>query len=397
MADPDIPAESPKKKRQHYVPKFYLRNFSFDGGNRLHLLHVETLRAIPRIGLKEQCHQDYFYGHDAVVENALQDMEGAAAKVFQAIITERRLPDRATEDDFVFRSFVCMQWGRTKSHAENSEALFSKALKTVYSPEWRAAGIPQDEIDQLEFGTTYPGAYSLGMAAEMIPFLGDLETKLVVSGTLGEFVTSDTPVVMINPFYLGRFPGGITGFNVRGLIILVPISPQLLAVLYDAKCYRVGSPGKRVVQLASHGDLVALNNFQCLNAANAIYFQSEAMATDHLSEFATVIKLREADRGVVIEAFSEEPGDNSSLLHTYHSDLRYRPKFSFLSLVRKKRGQNTAVSQLEERNPELSELFQRYGREVQAGQCRRGFLEYCARLGFARRGIPPPEFIRGTS
>ena len=184
------------------MPKFYLRNFSFDGGNRLHLVHVETLRSIPGIGLNGQCYGDYFYGKDPVVENALQDMEGVTAGLFRDIIADQRLPALGTPEDLIFRTFVCLQWGRTKSHAENSEALFSKAFKTVYAPQWRAAGISQEEIDQLEIGTEKPGLFSLGMTADMVPFMGDLESKLIVAGSLGEFVTSDTPVVLTNPYYL---------------------------------------------------------------------------------------------------------------------------------------------------------------------------------------------------
>lgn len=202
MSEPAPSASDPKKKRQHFVPKFYLRNFSFDGGNRLHLVHVETLRSIPGIGLNGQCYGDYFYGKDPVVENALRDMEGVTAGLFRDIIADQRLPALGTPEDLIFRTFVCLQWGRTKSHAENSEALFSKAFKTVYAPQWRAAGISQEEIDQLEIGTEKPGLFSLGMTADMVPFMGDLESKLIVAGSLGEFVTSDTPVVLTNPYYL---------------------------------------------------------------------------------------------------------------------------------------------------------------------------------------------------
>ena len=130
----------PKKKRQHYVPKFYLRHFSFDDGSRLHLIHTRKLREITGISLKEQCYDDYFYGKDPRVENALQDMEGVTAEVFRTIIANQRLPQRGTPDEFILRTFICLQWGRTKSHAETSEAMFNKMLKTAYGSTWRANG-----------------------------------------------------------------------------------------------------------------------------------------------------------------------------------------------------------------------------------------------------------------
>ena len=282
----------PKKKRQHFVPRFYLRNFSFAADERTNLIHVDRLESIPQVGIKGQCAEDYFYGKDPTVENALQEMEAVTATVIRTCIGRQRLPAAGSGDDFAFRTFVCLQRGRTRSQAENSEALFDKAMKTVYGPQMRAAGVTQEQIDEVRIGTERPGLFSLGMASEMVPFVGDLQLKLVISGGLGEFVSSDAPVVLINPYLLGRFPGGVTGLNSRGLVILFPISPQLLAVLYDGQCYRVGAPGKRVVPLASCADVVALNNFQFLNADDAVYHRDDKQALGHITEFTKVARLR---------------------------------------------------------------------------------------------------------
>jgi hypothetical protein len=385
--------KGPKKKRQHFVPKFYLRNFSFDGGAQLHLIHAEDLRAIPEVGLKGQCYDDYFYGKEPMVENALENLEGVTAEVFRAIIAKQRLPEWGTPDDFVFRTFVCLQWGRTKLHAETSEAMFDKMLKTAYGPAWRAKGITQAEIDEVYFGTERPGLFSLSTASEMVPFMGDLESKLVVANGHGEFVVNDAPVVLTNPYLLGRYPGGVTGLNVRGLAMFLPISPQLLAVLYDRKCYRVGSPGARVVPLTCRSDLVAMNNFQFLHADDAVYFRDERMALDYLREFAKVAGMRRKDRTVVDEAFSTMPGDNSSLLISYRADFSYRPALSFLSLLRKRRGETGDVTQIEERNPEVAQLFEQYQRQMKAGVCERGFLDYFMAYTCAKAGLTLPAFI----
>lgn len=384
----------PKKKRQHFVPKFYLRHFSFDGGDRLHLIHTGKLRAISGIGLKGQCYDDYFYGKEPVVESALQDMEGVTADVFRRIIANQRLPDRGTPDDFVFRTFLCLQWGRTKSHAEMSEAMFNKMLKTAYGPEWRANGITQEQIDEVHFGTAYPGLFSLGMASEMVPFMGDLESKLVLANAHGEFVTSDAPVALYNPYLLDRYPGGVTGLNVRGLVIFYPISPDLLAVFYDRACYRVGPPHARVVPLSSRGQLIALNNFQFLHADDAVYFRNETLAVDHVREFSKVAGMRRDDRNVVQEAQSTEPGDHSSLLISYRAEFPYRPPFSFLTLLRKRRGETGAVSQIEERNPEILALFGQYQSDLNAGRSKRGFLDYYLVHTLRKAGVPLPDFLR---
>jgi hypothetical protein len=383
----------PIKKRHHFVPKFYLRQFSFDGGNRLHLIHAAQLRPIPQIGLKGQCYDDYFYGKDPEVENALQDLEGVTAEVFRLIIANQRLPDRGTFDDIVLRIFICLQWGRTKSHAEAYETMFDKLQKTANGPEWRAKGITQGQIDEVHFGTDRPGLFSLGMVSEIVPFLFDLESKLVFAGGNGEFVTSDAPVALYNPYLLGRYTGGVTGLNTRGIAIFYPISPNLMAVLYDRTCYRVGPRQTRVVPITNSGDLVALNNFQFLHADDAVYFKNAALAADHLREFSKVARMRRDDRSVVQEAKSTQPGDNSSLLISYFAEFPYRPPLSFLSLIRKRRGETGPVNQIEERNPEISALFDQYQREVKSGLSKRGFLDYYNAHVLGKAGIPLPTFI----
>jgi hypothetical protein len=200
----DPEKKEPKKKRQHFVPKFYLRNFSFDGGDRLNLIHTGELRAILKAGLKGQCADNHIYGKDPAVENSLQDLEGVTAGVIRDILANRRLPDWGASEDFVLRTFVCLQWGRTKSHAKASEAMFDKMMKTAFGPAWQAEGITPEQMDEVRIGTERPALFSLGMASEMVPFMGDLESKLVLASGHGEFVTSDAPVVLTNPYLLGR-------------------------------------------------------------------------------------------------------------------------------------------------------------------------------------------------
>lgn len=376
------------------MPKFYLRRFSFDGGERLHLIHARELKPISRIGLKGQCYDDYFYGKDPVVENALQDLEGVTAEVFRGIIANLRLPDRGTPSDFVLRTFICLQWGRTRSRAEASEAMFDKMFKAVHGPELRAKGVSQEQIDEVRIGTDYPGLFSLSVASEAVPFMGDLESKLVLTGGFGEFVTSDAPVVLYNPYLFGRFPGSVIGLNVRGLVIFYPISPDLMVVLYDRECYRVGSPHTRVVALSCRSDIIALNNFQFLHADDAVYFREEAQAANHTHEFSRVARMRRDDRSVVEEAQSATVGDKSSLLVSYWAGFPYRPLFSFLTLLRKRRGETGPVSRVEERNHEISALFEQYRTEVKSGKSKQGFLAYYASRTLHAAGIPLPDFLR---
>ncbi|MDA3844285.1 MAG: DUF4238 domain-containing protein, partial [Candidatus Kapabacteria bacterium] len=58
-----------EKKNQHYIPKFYLRNFSYQRNNKQ--IGVYTLKNnlfIQTGKLKKQASKNFFYGSDGEVE-----------------------------------------------------------------------------------------------------------------------------------------------------------------------------------------------------------------------------------------------------------------------------------------------------------------------------------------
>jgi hypothetical protein len=63
-----VTSMSAKKKSQHFVPRHYLRRFSFDQGKRIRILTVASGDYVPEAGLKGQCARPYFYHTDLGVE-----------------------------------------------------------------------------------------------------------------------------------------------------------------------------------------------------------------------------------------------------------------------------------------------------------------------------------------
>ena len=64
-----------KKKRQHYVPRFILRNFASD--ERKRTICVQTPeQTILNASLRDQCYSDYFYGADGAVEGPSPHWKG---------------------------------------------------------------------------------------------------------------------------------------------------------------------------------------------------------------------------------------------------------------------------------------------------------------------------------
>ena len=291
-----------ENKKQHFVSKFYLGNFSFDGRARTNLIRVAELKAIPGIGVAGQCQDAYFYGKDLALEKALSTIEASAAKVIRGILASGSIAPHGTAEDAVLKTHVCLQWTRTRAFSEGLDSSFSQTLKALYREKILRAGFSESDLEGIEFGREEGPRDAVANGADYIPFFEDLEPKLVHANGLGEFVTSDDPVVLLNPFYLGRFPGGIAGPALEGTVVLFPLSPDYLAIFYDRKYYRVGAPGKRTVPLGFMSDLVALNNHHFLNAFENLYHRDASLAPKHVTEFSKVKNLRNRSRQVVREA-----------------------------------------------------------------------------------------------
>jgi hypothetical protein len=366
-----------ENKKQHFVPRFYLGNFSFDGGARTNLIRIAELKAISGIGVADQCQDAYFYGKDLTLEKALATIEASAAKVIRGILGGGTIAPHGTPEDAVLKTHICLQWTRTRSFSEGLDSSLSQMLKLAHRGTFRRAGFSESDLQDVEFGREEGPRDAVANGADYIPFFADLEPKLVHANDLGEFVTSDDPVVLTNPFYLGRFPGGIAGPALEGTVVLYPVSPQFLVILYDRKCYRVGAPGKRIVPLSSVSDLIALNNHHFLNASENLYHRDAAHAPKHLAEFSNVKNLRNESRQIVREV-PMEPG--KSLLHTFTEPINYKPPTSFMKVLRSRRGETEPVPRIPDRDPALSQHFKAYSEALQAGKIPKGFVAYVARI-----------------
>ena len=87
-----------KKKNQHYIPKFYLKNFSFENNNKqVGLFNVNNQKFIQRAKLKTQGSKNFFYGSDGFIEDSLALIENTIAKTIKRIILSGKLPKKNTK------------------------------------------------------------------------------------------------------------------------------------------------------------------------------------------------------------------------------------------------------------------------------------------------------------
>ena len=106
-----------QEKKQHYVPLFYLRNFSSDG-KRINLWNISSEKKRLSVGLKGQCQKNFFYGRDRVFEQILGDIEAGASTVLRDVIKDRKLPPQWHKNYKDLMLYILIQHFRTQNSSE---------------------------------------------------------------------------------------------------------------------------------------------------------------------------------------------------------------------------------------------------------------------------------------
>lgn len=236
------PMNRHKPKKQHYVPQFVLRAFSSDKKNIQCLL--KTLdRFIPKASIRGQCKEKYSYGKNGIIEGKFGELESQVSKIIRNI-GEKKYTS-SMKDPLI--TFIFYQIFRTPKAA----LIFNQ---------------PKCELRELIIE-------SLRRGMQLLPIFADLDLKIISNEREIDFITSDHPVVIFNPW--AQFDKILNKVNVyglgsKGLMVFMPFSTKLGILLYDPSTYSVGSKSKHFVFL-SKKDVINLNKVQLHNAYECVY------------------------------------------------------------------------------------------------------------------------------
>lgn len=257
-----------EKKKQHYVPKFYLKRFA-SNDKKIYLYDIEkdtfifNGRPVP---YKDQFYENYFYGEDKIWENRLNDLEQKWDISFSNVINNNYNND----DIDNIKEFAVYQYGRTifqlNLQIEISAKLANELLK-VYLTNTNNEN-PQ-VLDMAEKSSEEKAKEKITPAKLLDTFqkicgeVNDLEFKHITFDTRETFISSDNPITIINP-YVNNI-----GFGTIGLIILFPLSPRDLCILYDKKIYTKINSINKICK--SEYIMEILNALFFINAKSMIY------------------------------------------------------------------------------------------------------------------------------
>jgi hypothetical protein len=313
----------------HYVPQFYFRNFSPDrpdGGSdgpergSIRLINLVRRKFVPTASIKGQCKKAGFHDYKPGLESALGQLEGLAASAIRGVIEASVPPALRSADHLALGTFMAIQRSRTLSAAEKADKMADRMFKVAYESDPRLEGI---DLSHYEFGSQYPVAIPLSVAAQCAPIAMELGLHVFVNETSEEFVTSDNPVVAHNLYCEGIDYRGVLGWNCAGIQILFPISPRHLVLLYDAKVYAVGAKHDRgASRIDDVADIRNLNAFQIATARENIYFRNDAMVEPLRAQIERLDSRRRRKRHITVQTGPVANGDGTSeLIHQFERML----------------------------------------------------------------------------
>jgi hypothetical protein len=229
------PCRMADNKNQHFVPKAHLKAFSVRGeGRAIHLFNLDRAQIFRDAPVKNQCARDYFYGQDARLERAIQLVEGGYAQCISSLREPRTLVGDLHVT--ILRRFAYLQHLRTEAAAQRSAEL------TFAVTDVRGA-----DIEQPTFKEAVRSGVIAAMRhyAETMNFVDDLKVRIVRNRTSDPFITSDDPAVLANRWHQQDTRALHRSFGIvsAGAVLFLPLSPTLLAILFDGDVYSAENSG----------------------------------------------------------------------------------------------------------------------------------------------------------
>lgn len=352
----------PEKKKQHYVPQFYLRYFSSPCKKNISIFNTCSDKYIRCGPIKSQAYDDYLYGKDGLMENSLGYIEENFIEVIESIVFHN---GRVFFYEVLYRNvllYMVVQLNRTLMVKEIYEKHFSEMMRISIDihPDLK---IKRTKDPKFGFGEVLQNC--IIESVKMVPCLFDLEYKVLINNSEDEFITSDNPVVKYNMFMEAfKLPPGGTGLVSRGLQIFYPITKKYMLYFYDRKVYRTGLFFRKFIYISDKGTVKKLNALQYLNCRENVFF-SDKVTEYYIRRLLRRYKKYRINDFNPVEVFvrKDKPNAPERLVHFRERILRIDLKLDFVNIrlntYFKKYGKSFAIPRSRKLRKYVDELEQK--------------------------------------
>jgi len=317
-------------REHHFVPQFYLKNFSSDRKQIL-LLNLSRDIFVKGASIRHQCSRRNFYGTTSDTENLLSGIEGKAASLIQRILKSERPPLKGSADHYILAAFATTQQMRTPP-AASVNGFMTESIADLAT---EGGGDPKQFIND-NLKDPFPTALPLSLSHTMIPAALSLEVHLFLNKSGIDFITSDVPLVTHNFYCEGINYKGVRGWESPGFQVLLPLSPRQLIMLYDERVYKCGGKSDKTTIIDNIEEINNLNSFQILNCNNNIYFYRENSLSILRQQSRSLAPKRPIERMISVRAKSDEDNMNE-IIHWYEPLIPHQLRLSSIRFKRRMR------------------------------------------------------------
>jgi Protein of unknown function (DUF4238) len=362
-------------KRDHFVPRHYLRQFRFRETDQIAIATIDPPKFVGLGSIDRQCQKDFFYEKDEALNDILWQSENDLAPALTRVTTKM---DFDSKERLALNLLAVFLHLRTKSAVEQAKVFPRRIAHEVITHGIRTGKLPEPEGGWREEMMDFGGVPGTLIKEGVIPCwmeMQTLECKLLKASSDDYFVTSDHPVAILNQFCIGADPlRSFVGFSLSGFQLLLPINPQLCAFFYDAKVYKVGSRRRRLLSVSSK-DVAIVNSLQVQSAGDCLYFHEPELARG----VEDLIRSNRHLRIPMSDTLRTYPGrkQNEEILHHKSRSVHLPVAWTF---CHRRRHVNYRAG--DRRNPEWSFAIERLSDDLHKNPVGEGLFERLHRLGF---------------
>lgn len=268
-----------ENKRQHFVPKFYLRNFAEPGGGAIGVYNIAARHIVRQAKLKTQAYRDYFYGKDGRAERWMGGIEGPASQVIAAIVATGKAPKPRSTEHFKLIYFLVLQLARTVRAQDEANARIDMIAKAMLKHQMTDPKMIS-ALDRVKIVQQEAVVGAVDRAIVGAPAYYDLAFKLIDNQSSVAFITSDHPVARHNQLLEGLADLDTVGSGASGLQLLLPLSPRYALMFYDDYAYAVGGRGNPIVVVTNPAYVRQINGLQWYESKDNLYFSPATQDAD---------------------------------------------------------------------------------------------------------------------
>ena len=317
------------KKKQHYVPRFYLKFFT-DKENKFYAYDFDANRLIPnRVYYESQCYKKYFYGEDGILEEQLSKKEGEWASVCKKAIAG----DVLSETDIIsLKEFVLYQKQRTNDNnnhrIDERASIIKECVRLLYYQKgWEFDDAAEKYCKQRAEEEISP-AENVFIASKMLKYVEDLGVLIVRYSTKHKLLINDSPVVTVNAFM--EFQG--FGYDNVGVAFLMPLSPSNLLIVYDDQLYKKYK-GSIYVESKSEDEVLNIKRYEIIHSERMFFSTDIAdfgLITDEILDYRQREKRRNKTQFL-------GPEGRQRLIMTQAEGMEYYYELPYIMLPREYR------------------------------------------------------------